>query len=83
MISITSTERRTRGMLRLARPAMAILVAVVSVLAAPGVRAATESEAAARAVIADVWAVTCSTGVHGWNGAAVKEEGASRQTRRL
>ncbi len=31
---------------------MAILVAVVSVLAAPGVRAATESEAAARAVIA-------------------------------
>jgi phospholipid transport system substrate-binding protein len=53
MISITSTERRTRGMLRLARPAMAILVAVVSVLAAPGVRAATESEAAARAVIAE------------------------------
>jgi phospholipid transport system substrate-binding protein len=42
-----------RGMLRLARPAMAILVAVVSVLAAPGVRAATESEAAARAVIAE------------------------------
>jgi phospholipid transport system substrate-binding protein len=40
-------------MLRLARPAMAILVAVVSVLAAPGVRAATESEAAARAVIAE------------------------------
>jgi phospholipid transport system substrate-binding protein len=52
-ISITSTERRTRGILRLARPAMAILVAVVSVLAAPGVRAATESEAAARAVIAE------------------------------
>jgi len=52
-ISITSTERRARGMLRLARPAMAILVAVVSVLAAPGVRAATESEAAARAVIAE------------------------------
>jgi phospholipid transport system substrate-binding protein len=42
-----------RGMLRLARPAMAIFVAVVSVLAAPGVRAATESEAAARAVIAE------------------------------
>ncbi len=53
MISITSTERRMRGMLRLARPAMAIFVAVVSVLAAPGVRAATESEAAARAVIAE------------------------------
>ena len=53
MISITSTERRMRGMLRLARPAMAILVAVVSVLAAPGVRAATESEAAARAVITE------------------------------
>ncbi len=53
MISITSTERRTRGMLRLARTATAILVAVVSVLAAPGVRAATESEAAARAVIAE------------------------------
>jgi phospholipid transport system substrate-binding protein len=32
---------------------MAILVAVVSILAAPGVRAATESEAAARAVIAE------------------------------
>ena len=53
MISITSTERRMRGMLRLARPAMAIFVAVVSVLAAPGVRAATESEAAARAVITE------------------------------
>ncbi len=40
-------------MLRLARTAAAILVAVVSGLAAPGVRAATESEAGARAVIAE------------------------------
>jgi phospholipid transport system substrate-binding protein len=40
-------------MLRLPRAATAILVAVVSVLAAPGVRAATESEAAARTVIAE------------------------------
>ncbi len=40
-------------MLRLARTATAILVAVVSGLAAPGVRAATESEAGARAVIAE------------------------------
>ena len=53
MISITSTERRAYGMYRLARTATAILVAVVSVLAAPGVRAAAESEAAARAVIAE------------------------------
>ena len=40
-------------MFRLARTATAILVAVVSGLAAPGVRAATESEAGARAVIAE------------------------------
>jgi phospholipid transport system substrate-binding protein len=40
-------------MLRLARTATAILIAVVSGLAAPGVRAATESEAGARAVIAE------------------------------
>jgi len=39
-------------MRRRARAATAILVAVVSGLAAPGVRAATESEAGARAVIA-------------------------------
>ncbi len=52
MTSITSTERRTHAMLRLARTATVILAAVVSGLAAPGVRAATESEAGARAVIA-------------------------------
>jgi phospholipid transport system substrate-binding protein len=40
-------------MLRLARTATAILVAVLCGLAAPGVRAATESEAGARAVIAE------------------------------
>jgi phospholipid transport system substrate-binding protein len=40
-------------MLRLARTATAILVAVVCGLAAPGVRAATESEVGARAVIAE------------------------------
>jgi phospholipid transport system substrate-binding protein len=39
--------------LRLVRTAAAILVAVVSGLAAPGVRAATESEVGARAVIAE------------------------------
>lgn len=53
MTSITSTERRTHRMLRLARAAAAALVVVVSSLAAPGVRAATESEAGARAVIAE------------------------------
>jgi phospholipid transport system substrate-binding protein len=53
MISITSTERRKRGMPRLARTATAILVVVVLGLVAPGVRAATESEAGARAVIAE------------------------------
>ncbi len=53
MTSISWTERRAHAMLRLARTATAILVAVVSGLAAPGVRAATESEAGARAVIAE------------------------------
>jgi phospholipid transport system substrate-binding protein len=53
MISITSTERRRRGMSRLVCTATAILVVVVIGLAAPGVRAATESEAGARAVIAE------------------------------
>ena len=53
MSSITWTERRTHAMLRLARTATAILVAVSCGLAAPGVRAATESEAGARAVIAE------------------------------
>ena len=53
MSSITSTERRTHAMLRFARTATAILVAVACGLAAPGVRAATESEAGARAVVAE------------------------------
>ena len=53
MISITSTERRRRGVSRLARTAAAILVVVVIGLAAPGVRAMTESEAGARAVISE------------------------------
>jgi phospholipid transport system substrate-binding protein len=53
MTSITSIERRPHGKLRLARAATAILVAVVCGLAAPGVHAATESEAGARAVIAE------------------------------
>ena len=52
MTSITSTERLKRGMLRLVCTATAILV-VASGLAAPGVRAATESEAGARAVVAE------------------------------
>jgi len=53
MISITSTERRRRGMSRLVCTAAAILVVVVNGLAAPGVRAATESEVGARAAIAE------------------------------
>ena len=53
MTSITWTERRTHAMLRLPRTATAILVAVVCGFAAPGVRAATESETRARAVIAE------------------------------
>jgi len=53
MISITSTERRRRGVSRLARTAAAILVVVVIGLAAPGARAMTESEAGARAVISE------------------------------
>jgi len=53
MISITSTERRRHGRLLLVGTAAAIFAAVVSGLAAPGVRAATESEAGARAVIAE------------------------------
>ncbi len=52
MTSITWTERRTHAMGRRVRAAAAILVAVVSGFAAPGVRAATESEVGARAVIA-------------------------------
>ena len=53
MISITWTDWRTHGLLRLARIATAVLVVAVSCLAAPGVRAASESEAGARAVIAE------------------------------
>ena len=52
MISITWTDWRAHRLLRLARIATAVLVAAVSCLAAPGVRAAAESEVGARAVIA-------------------------------
>jgi len=52
MTSITSTERLNRGMLRLACTATAIFV-VASGLTAPGVRAATKSEAGARAVVSE------------------------------
>jgi phospholipid transport system substrate-binding protein len=51
--SITSTERRTHGLLRLARTAIVVLVALVSGFAAPGARAMTESEAGARAVVSE------------------------------
>jgi phospholipid transport system substrate-binding protein len=51
--SITSTERRTHGLLRLARTVAVVLVALVSGLAAPGARAMTESEAGARAVVSE------------------------------
>jgi len=51
MISITRTDWRASGLLRLARIATAVLVAAVSCLAAPGVRAAAESEAGATAVV--------------------------------
>jgi phospholipid transport system substrate-binding protein len=53
MISITWTDWRAHGALRLASTAAAVLVAALSCLVAPGVRAATESEAGARAVIAE------------------------------
>ncbi len=52
-ISITWTDWRIHGALRLARMATAVLVAALGCLAAPGVRAATESEAGARVVIAE------------------------------
>lgn len=52
MISITWTDWRAHRLLRLARIATAVLVAAVSCLAAPGVRASAESEVGARAVIA-------------------------------
>ena len=51
--SITSTERRTHGLLRLARTVTVVLVALVSGLAAPGAHAMTESEAGARAVVSE------------------------------
>ncbi|MBW1843887.1 MAG: ABC transporter substrate-binding protein, partial [Deltaproteobacteria bacterium] len=52
--SITSTtERRTQGLLRLARTATVVLVALASGFAAPGARAMTESEAGARAVVSE------------------------------
>jgi len=51
--SITSTERRTQGLLRLARTAIVVLVALVSGFAAPSARAMTESEAGARAVVSE------------------------------
>jgi phospholipid transport system substrate-binding protein len=53
MISITWTDWRAHGVLRLVGTTTAVLVAALSCLAAPGVRAASESEAGARAVIAE------------------------------
>ncbi len=53
MISITWTDWRAHGLLRLARIPTAVLVAALSCLAAPGVRAVAESELGARAVIAE------------------------------
>ncbi len=53
MISITWTDCRTHRVLRFARMATAVLVAVVSCLAVPDARAATGSGAGARAVIAE------------------------------
>jgi phospholipid transport system substrate-binding protein len=52
-ISITSTERRSFGLLRLACVSTVLLVALASGLTAPGARAMTESEAGARAVISE------------------------------
>jgi phospholipid transport system substrate-binding protein len=53
MISITSTEWKTSGLLRLACRATVVLVVLASGLAAPSARAMTESEAGARAVISE------------------------------
>jgi phospholipid transport system substrate-binding protein len=53
VISITWTDWRAHGVLRLVGTTTAVLVAALSCLAAPGVRAASESEAGARAVIAE------------------------------
>ena len=53
MISITWTDWRVHGALRFVGTTTAVLVAALSCLVAPGVRAASESEAGARAVIAE------------------------------
>jgi len=53
MSSTTWIERKRHGLLRLVRTAMAMLVVVVVGFAAPGAGAMTESEAGARAVIAE------------------------------
>jgi phospholipid transport system substrate-binding protein len=53
MISITWTDWRAHGVLRLVGTATAILAVALSCLVAPGVRAATQAEAGARAVIAE------------------------------
>jgi phospholipid transport system substrate-binding protein len=53
MISITWSDWRAHGVLRLVGTATAILAVALSCLVAPGVRAATEAEAGARAVIAE------------------------------
>lgn len=54
MISITPTDWRAHGMLRLARIGTAVVVAAVSFLAAPDVRAAAKFEVGAPAVIAEM-----------------------------
>jgi phospholipid transport system substrate-binding protein len=53
MISITWTDWRAHGVLRLVGTATAILAVALGCLVAPGVRAATQAEAGARAVIAE------------------------------
>jgi phospholipid transport system substrate-binding protein len=53
MISITWTDWRAHGVLRLVGTATAILAVALSCLVAPGVRAATQAEAGARTVIAE------------------------------
>jgi len=51
--SITSTERRTRGLSRLARTVVLVIVTLAIGFAAPDALATTESEAGARAVISE------------------------------
>jgi phospholipid transport system substrate-binding protein len=53
MISITWTDWRAHGVLRLVGTATAVLAVALSCLVAPGARAATEAEVGARAVIAE------------------------------